>query len=95
MAKRRRHRRFGSPPETHKSKASHAFLDARHHAGLSSRSSSENCRAALRELLTAKGALEEGLAHVESGGNHEVAAQAAKSSVVHAEKKFTDRCLVR
>lgn len=83
MAKRRR---FSQPPS---SKEGHAFRDAMHHSQLVIEEVGTDCENALEDLLTAKGALEEGLA---TGGTTRLASS-AKRSVDSAERRFAAGCI--
>lgn len=87
-------KRLGSGGETHADKAEHAFMDAGHHARLASRSAYEGrCKDAYRELLTAKGALEEGKAHAESGGGHLLKLNDASKTVERTETRVLNSCI--
>jgi len=90
MARRKRARRryaaIGAEKETH------ALRDAIHHAGLVHEEAGRQCPDALEDLLTAKGALEEGLAYA-SGVNGGRLGATARRAVRSAAHRFTTRCL--
>lgn len=88
MAKRRRHYR-GAMDEP---KKTHALRDAIHHAGLVHEESDQSCPDALEDLLTAKGALEEGLAHA-GGVNGGRLGATARRAVRSAAHRFEAKCL--
>ena len=99
MAKRKsRRRHLGSEPELHRNKAHHAFEDSAHHASLSRMAAGKGrCAAALEELVTAAGALEEGRAHAESDGGpaHSRWETAARRAVAGAEDAVSRSCFCK
>jgi hypothetical protein len=98
MARRKKRRAFRDAPEIHRDKAHHAFSDSAHHAALARMAAqSGRCTAALSELVTAAGALEEGKAHVESGGQAGASrwASTARRAVSSAESAVGRGCFCK
>ena len=95
-SKRSKARRFGSPTSAHREKAAHAFMDASHHAAEARKATiSGHCGGALDQLLTARGALEEGRAHEESEERGGRGGGRAERTVEKATGEFADRCIRR
>ena len=99
MARRRRRKHFRDAPEIHRDKAHHAFSDSAHHAALARMAAERGrCSAALSELVTAAGALEEGKAHQESANGSGGAsrwASTARRAVSSAERAIGSSCLCK
>ena len=97
---RRRKKHFRDAPEIHRDKAHHAFSDSAHHAALARIAAEKGrCSAALSELVTAAGALEEGKAHQESmnGGRAGASrwATTARRAVSSAEHAIGSGCFCK
>jgi hypothetical protein len=98
MARRKKRRAFRDAPEIHRDKAHHAFSDSAHHAALARQAAEKGrCSAALSELVTAAGALEEGKAHAESTSGHSDSrwAATARRAVSSAESAVGRGCLCK